>query len=733
MRFLIEVDEQWRVVVRRPGSDFEKKRSMGSCTTVASSPADGTRYPLPPSTDAAAMAELPGDGSPGAIAAAHNEIRDRRPTDSAVFGRYLFHCLLGDELWRAIESEAAAAELLELALGFPAGRDPLQTLPWEMMHGPGGFLVAGAGRKVAMTRLVSGSSGVPRTFPGLTRLLFVVGTSLDDRSIRPGAEYLGLLRQLELDGQVLFTRVLERASASRLSAAVASFRPDVVHFICHGGIDFDDRGYLELVTDETDEPAQRNAEQILGFLRGPAGDLPPVAVLSSCDSGSLLAPEKSMPLAAELVLGGIPVVVGMAGRVADRACRLFTRRFGQALVRGESLVAATEEGRRAAFAEGESPRTTVDWALPTLFLSPKVPAGYAPVDSNALAAAHALEERVRLLDVRRKPVFCGRHQLVEDFHHLLDSPGASVLLVLAKDSRPGLGRTRLLQELAAQALMDGHLPVLISGESPGWRPPATALDLGLQIYDAILRLRTEVLGLGEGAASDLDLLAAPGFDPLDPPGDLPRWMGRLLREGEISAELVRKVVENDLVALLAEARARFGADPDHPTIRGAVVLLDDVDRYDEALKGLFDQMLKPQGLGPITERVPVVLSLSLGTAAGPMLAPHLERLRSKRWVISRYLAGFRQGEDMLAYERVLLHPFADDSTEGISARPWQMDFDSDPRLVETYEGRYRGKLDQIPADFRNDIFFMISDFAREDDFLREADDEAILRRMRGGG
>ena len=73
-------------------------------------------------------------------------------------------------------------------------------------------------------------------------------------------------------------------------------------------------------------------------------------VLSACSSAAangnaadsrLLGGHEVAPLAGELVRGKVPVVVGMAGEVSGHACRLFTRAFGAALVRGLSLVQGT--------------------------------------------------------------------------------------------------------------------------------------------------------------------------------------------------------------------------------------------------------------------------------------------------------------------------------------------------------------------------------------------------------
>src|SRR5262249_2516778 len=108
--------------------------------------------------------------------------------------------------------------------------------------------------------------------------------------------------------------------------------------------------------------------------------LPAVVVLNACytadqdltDVGQVIS-----PLAVELIRGdnegGVPIVMGMAGEVADQACRLFTQHFYEALLHDGDIVRAAAEGRRFGIRHGGSARTSVDWALPTLFLSEKVP------------------------------------------------------------------------------------------------------------------------------------------------------------------------------------------------------------------------------------------------------------------------------------------------------------------------------------------------------------------------
>src|SRR5262249_26450553 len=153
------------------------------------------------------------------------------------------------------------------------------------------------------------------------------------------------------------------------------FAPDVVHFICHGEWDSGGRFFLSLIDD--DKPgavsplrAQQLREDIF------ATAMPKVVVLNACFSansgdGYHVRPDRlQQPLTVDLVEMGVPVVVGMAGEVSDQACRLFSRRFYEALLHGEPIVEAAAQGRRAGIlgGGGDDPRSSPDWSLPVLFL-----------------------------------------------------------------------------------------------------------------------------------------------------------------------------------------------------------------------------------------------------------------------------------------------------------------------------------------------------------------------------
>jgi hypothetical protein len=345
LRFRVEVDRTWDVrVLRGDGVLASDARTLRRLST------DGEpAFPLPPAGEAL-TSPLLRDDDPQAIVSAYNDILARRGTRVEEFGRYLFDTLIGEAAWRAIREDAAeqGARNVELALCWDRSDLELHRLNWEMMHTGDAFLAAGTpGFAVAITRVVTGTGHVvQRSLVPPARLLFVVGTSLTDPEIRPAAELVGLIRRLRRNSRRLHTRMLEHASPNRIREAIASFKPDIIHFVGHGSRDAEGRSYLELEPDDDDGDRARPASQLVQYLDRD-GVLPAVVVLSACyTAGAQIVQAgayETAPMAAELIRLGVPVVLGMAGRVSDRICRLFTRRFGEGL----SQWRAARHGNRA--------------------------------------------------------------------------------------------------------------------------------------------------------------------------------------------------------------------------------------------------------------------------------------------------------------------------------------------------------------------------------------------------
>ncbi len=114
-------------------------------------------------------------------------------------------------------SQESGEQLIELALSWALNDSNPLRLHWEMMYDGAQFLAAGRvlpsnkGLDIAVTRVVAQSTGsCSRKISAAPRVLFVIGTSLTDSSILPGAEIMSLLRAPEIEERIS-PMVLENA------------------------------------------------------------------------------------------------------------------------------------------------------------------------------------------------------------------------------------------------------------------------------------------------------------------------------------------------------------------------------------------------------------------------------------------------------------------------------------------------------------------------------------------
>lgn len=732
------VDAGWRVRVTQGDAAIAPERVMRRVTIAIGG---DSHFPMPQETIAEAEphAALCADTT-GALAAKLYERVVQRgldPGDVERYGRWLFDSLLGPASFEAIVRAARGmgADLAEIALRWPASERSLSRLHWEAMRSAAGFLAAGvvrdpsgSGVRITMTRIVEGAAHVPREMASPPRALFVLGGGAGDKELRPGAELLSVLRPLRHGDRSLRGEVLVRATPGRLRDAVTRLEPELVHIVAHGVVD-QGACLLELAADEGESDGLRTADQLLAMLtRG--GLLPTVVVVSACDAGLALPLTQAGSLASQLVAGGVPIVVGMAGRISDAACRLFARRFGEALLAGEPLVAATEEGRRAAFSDGEPPDRSIDWALPALFLAE----GVAPDFGTKTAPDDPIEQRITRYKVAATPVFCGRDDALEALYQILARKEHPVLAIASDGA--DLGRTRLLKELTAAALRAGHIPVLMVWESPTAAVPVSIEMLARQLGLSIERTRAH-FGLKPREASPLALLLgappAAGLDALRSDVRLPESLrGHLTFAESLDARAFALGIADELAALARDARSADAAAA-APTLRPAsraLVLVDDVHRWDKALEPFLDELITVRGLGTDDEPVPVVLSFSLDGPAATLLRPVAERRRAG-WT-TRKLERFAPGEDLLAYQQVLLHPFGPVLPKFSDLR-WVFHFNVDESLVRESLEAFEDVIAGAPAELATRQFYGLMRVAKASGFVVAAGDEDVLEKLRKGG
>lgn len=595
-------------------------------------------FPQPPKKEAD---EMPAPGNPhrdlcitedaDLIANMYQDILRRRADKVLEFGRYLFATMLGDALWDAL-NDLAKTEPLELALTWHNDDNLINRLPWELMHSKDNFLAAEP--EVSITRRVAGTT---QTLGEISspRVLFVVGSDLaKDPNIRPGAEYLGLLRSLKPANRLrLKTHLLLQASPKRIRSAIKWFRPTVVHFICHGSVNAQRESRLQLMNDDGTAPEQIDAGSLFKLLRPePDSTLPQIVVLNACYTATdnpklyLKSGQIASPMAVKLIegdeKGGVPIVVGMAGQIADQACRLFTRCFYQAILGCKEIAQAAAAGRRMGIIdEGlTDPKTSVDWAMPTLFMSEGVK------EPKFIIKSHEREpdwhEIASEFAPPSYPAFCDRLEFFQWFDYLMAQSDAELpppqyhsgdLQTIAisvdgknkKEDNVQLGRTWLLREFAAQAVLDGHLPCLVNIE---WinrdknAYPGTfnrliedfkwAIDKTSQLFD--LKFSTDCLNL----LRDVEA----GKKPAE---NLPADVQNLykLANDYNDPRVVSVALRIDLLHLLERARLQR---PEEERARTKLLLLvDDVHQMDEAIESLLELFFSsPYGLRSTSAETP---------------------------------------------------------------------------------------------------------------------------------
>ena len=193
-----------------------------------------------------------------------------------------------------------------------------------------------------------------------------------------------------------------------------------------------------------------------------------------------------------LVEGGVSVAIGMTGEVADGACRLFTRRFYQALITENpiDISISTSRGRRAAMLFYVSKdeifyENHIEWARPTLFLEDNV-TFLLETDEAACFRAEAPQKFIP-----DGTTFCDRLNYLQHYQKFLRNSqsanhGKMLLFSVSvpDNNTEQYGKTRLLRELAALTLLDGLIPCpIFSGKN--FEPPQNLLLFALTLVDAM--------------------------------------------------------------------------------------------------------------------------------------------------------------------------------------------------------------------------------------------------------
>jgi hypothetical protein len=620
------------------------------------------RFPLPPPHAAdecdPATHVLCLDGKGQLIATAWEAVNraDVARVDAKRFGRYLAQVLLGKN-WAQLQDAAGAKNPAELEILIESDDSDLMSLPWEMIHDDTGPLTALRDRTVAISRVIQPDKVVNAVVEvGLPlRVLFVVGRQIDD-VLRPGAELIGLLRTIRVPTDSNFTdfrdtelhvRYLSEATWDEIQSAIAEFHPTIVHLVCHGELDPEGAGTRLLLTArEVDgdpqsrkraEPYQCSAERLLSLLTDD-GSTPPIVIVNACHTAESdqeratlgLQNSSNLSFAATLVRGGVAMALGMSGEVADRSCQLFTLRFYQALLQGSSVSLATAQGRRAAMLGFPDLQDTIDWARPTLFLAN----GIDPVlrVNRPTRDLGAIGHRFRTL--KSPELLCDRYETMQTYEHLqtraLEQQRALLLGFPVKELHSGIGKTRLLEEIAARSVFDSFAPIVIRSQQ-GSDPPANLLDFAIAVSDAIsetrehFQINREVLGAAWRLAY---LLAKIDPTPSDAAafGDQRLRLAKYLQDNRTSGDPA-KLPMSSAIGLILEDCTKLQKDIE--SVMGysprLLLLLDDLERY-----GVVNEIVaraREFGLGSFQLPIALVFTYASSTNAGRRLDEDVLRKR----------------------------------------------------------------------------------------------------------
>lgn len=738
----------WTVRATLPDSG----QPLGDPYRMAGYRVDGRVLPMVPA-DRQATVDGPhtdlcaGDVAAGAALLERVRSRTTSGDDVAVYGRWLFECLLAP-VWQKVQADSvvAAGRAVELALRWPVGQRDLHRLVWEAMRDTDDQVLAGHPHlTVAITRLVPGGARPAQPVRPVTRIprvLFASGTRLADRSIRPGAMYMGLLQGMDAAG-LCRARAVHGASIEDLTVACTGFGPDVVHLVAHGVLLDDGRGAL-MLRDGAGRAPETDATALISAL-STGGRLPVAVLLSACNTASGgesgrpagdTDPTEAAPLAAQLVHAGVPIVSAMSGEVTEPACRLYTRQLAEALHRGAPVVQASAHGRRAALMHSPAPAGDLDWALPALYLAEHLDPAQRLVDVGPAAHLAAVADS---LNLRRQPVFIGHPDVLAAADEVIDD-GAGALAILARESIRGLGGTRLLQEIGWRLLRDGQLPVFL-GPYNDKQGPATARAVVTEILLQLV-LITEKLALppllpqtpwadprDDSYPARRDALA--GLSPAMARTQIRRLLAEL-RDGTqpLDLAIVADFLADDLTAL-ADCAAEHCGVPFGAHTR-TVLLCDDVHHWGSPTSepasfagtglGALLELTGSAGLGRPGRPMPVLFTGSRTEAAGPALTAWAQNLRAGHRVVP--LQEFNPEEAVLGYQWVLLHPW----TSRAATRPeYGHVYTAAPGKLETWEAVLLKMTGCRPVSVSGNLF-ELADAMVLAQLCRRDDDETAWRR-----
>ncbi|WP_353511289.1 CHAT domain-containing protein [Intrasporangium sp.] len=355
----LEYDE-FEVVLERSGDGYSARvvKSLTGLTPAA---------PFVPPVEKAALLQLRETmrGVGGTAPAGEVDQVGSPTVTPKAFGSALFLALFTEKALNIFQTSqfvaASHGRGLRLRIRFSDVAE-LANLPWELLYDPDKHKFLGRHRAYPTIRMLDLPEPVPPfRVTGPLRMLVVISSPKDLPELAVENEWMALqeeLKPLVAAGRIDLERLpVPTMEALYTKASTTEFH--VFHFIGHGGINANGEGHLAFV--------RPNGLQH----RVPGGDLAvmlehsPIrlAVLNSCEGGTVSAEDPFGSAAIALVEQGIPAVVAMQFQISDVGARTFSRTLYDSVAAGRSVDLGVTLGRQALLATSET-----EWATPVLYL-----------------------------------------------------------------------------------------------------------------------------------------------------------------------------------------------------------------------------------------------------------------------------------------------------------------------------------------------------------------------------
>jgi len=393
------------------------------------------------------------------------------------WGAALFRALFAGPEARVLYDRLVEAKDGERFLTLQSPDARVLRLPWELLRDKAGPLITAG---VSIRRHVE--QPVTPTLPQFTlplNVLYVIARPLDAGFIDPRSSAGGVMEALAplIETGLVTVDFVRPPTFEQLSRTLERGRYHILHFDGHGFYK-DELGLGGLAFEEANHQTHLVTARDLGDLLNRRGIA--LAVLDACRTGREVEAKAFSSVAAQLITSGVGSVICMSYSVYVEAAHIFTRRFYESLVAGQTVGAATRAGRESLktnpvrLSEAGANRTLKDWFLPLLYQRGK---DAAAVGRRAGPAPAARAEMPALAGFPEAPRygFTGRSfELLQVERTLLDHR------VAVLHGFGGAGKTALAREAGLWLTRTGMFPggaVFLSFETGGDEDQAV-LSLG---------------------------------------------------------------------------------------------------------------------------------------------------------------------------------------------------------------------------------------------------------------